>query len=162
MTTFARLLAAVILLAGAAWTLPAPVAMAAGSIDNTASSADRRDFERGRKAIESGDWKAAAARLERAARDAPDDADVFNLLAYSYRHLGRLDEAFETYRKALALDPEHRGAHEYIGEAYLMVGDPGAAERHLARLKEICRGPCEEADELAEAIAAHKAGGGRR
>ena len=38
------------------------------------------------------------------------------------------------YEKALAIDPKHRGAHEYIGEAYLMLGDVAKAKRHLAAL----------------------------
>ena len=27
------------------------------------------------------------------------------------------------YKKALTIDPEHRGAHEYIGELYLKLAD---------------------------------------
>jgi len=38
------------------------------------------------------------------------------------------------YEKALALDPRHLGAHEYIGEAYLALDDLAKAKEHLARL----------------------------
>ena len=160
MTTRIGVLAATLLLGGALAMLPASDATAAGSSSSTSSAtdqADRRDFERGKQAIAAGDWKRAAGFLERAADADPRNADVFNLLAYSYRHLDRLDEAFEHYGRALDLDPRHLGAHEYIGEAYLMVGDLAKAEDHLATLTEICAA-CEETEELAEAIAQFKEG----
>ena len=160
MTTSIRVFAAILLLGGAVAMLPASDATAAGnssSTSNATSQADQRNIERGKQAIEAGDWDRAAGFLERAADSNPGNADVFNLLAYSYRHLGRLDDAFENYGRALDLDPKHLGAHEYIGEAYLMVGDLAKAEGHLTTLKEIC-GSCEEAEELAEAIAQFKEG----
>ena len=159
MTTIARTLAAILLLAGAAPVLPAWDALAAGSSSNTTSQSDQRDLERGKQAVEAQDWDRAASHLERAARSDPRNADVFNLLAYSYRHLGRIDDAFAYYGRALDLDPRHLGAHEYIGEAYLIVGDLAKAEQHLATLTEICAS-CEETEELAEAIAQFKEGAG--
>ena len=164
MTTLARVLATVLLLAGVCAALPSGDAVAAGSSSSTSSAesqADQRNIERGKQAIEAGDWERAAGFLERAAESDPRNADVFNLLAYSYRHLGRFDDAFANYARALDLDPRHRGAHEYVGEAYLLVGDMAMAERHLALLQAICGGPCEEADELAEAIAHAKMGAGQ-
>ena len=160
MTIPIRMFAAIALLGMALAGLDAAPAMAAGSstgTSNTETQADSQDLKRGKQAIESGAWERAARHLERAAASDPRNADVFNLLAYSYRHLGRLDDAFTYYGRALALDPGHRGAHEYIGEAYLLVGDPAMAEEHLSILKEVC-GDCEEADELAEAIDRFRAG----
>ena len=49
-----------------------------------------------------------------------------------------------------------RGAHEYIGEAYLMVNDLPNAEKHLAALRQICLLPCEELDDLDKAVTAYK------
>ena len=160
MTTLVRILAVILLLAGVGAILPASGALAAGSSSgssDTASQADQRNIERGKQAIEAGDWERAASFLARAAETNPSNADVFNLLAYSHRHLGRLDDAFANYGRALDLDPKHLGAHEYIGEAYLMVGDLAKAEEHLATLTEICTS-CEETEELAEAIAHFKEG----
>lgn len=85
------------------------------------------------------------------------DADGFNWLGYAYRKTGQLPLAFARYERALALDPKHRGAHEYIGEAYLQDGRPAQAEQHLQRLHELC-GSCDEYVELKQAIAAHRAG----
>ena len=84
---------------------------------------------------------------------------MHNELGFTYRKLHQMDKAFEHYGRALALDPRHRGAHEYIGEAYLMVGDTVNAEKHLAALRSICLMPCEELDDLRKAIAEHKANG---
>ena len=104
MMIYVRVFAAILLLGGAVAVLPASDAMAAGSSSSTSSAttqADQRNIERGKQAIEAGDWERAAALLERAAGSNPRNADVFNLLAYSYRHLDRLDDAFENYARAL-------------------------------------------------------------
>ena len=67
-------------------------------------------------------------------------------------------EAYEHDNTALKLNPNHKGAHEYIGEAYLTDGKPAKAEEHLARLKTICGGSaCEEYEDLAKSLAAYKA-----
>lgn len=87
----------------------------------------------------------------------PDDADVLNLLGYSHRKLGQVDEGIAFYMKALAVNPSHRGAHEYLGEAYLMKDDLKNAEEMHAKLKDLCGFfGCDEASDLAEAIEAYK------
>ena len=94
-------------------------------------------------------------------RRSNESADLQNLLGYSYRNLGQLEPAFKHYKQALVLDPRHRGAHEYIGETYLLAGDVKGAEKHLAALKEICLLPCEELDDLERAIATYRAKGSK-
>lgn len=113
-----------------------------------------------RAAIQGKEWKKALAELNLAAREEPRNADVQNLLGYSYRKQGTPDlpKAFEHYQAALRLDPRHKGAHEYIGEAYLMDKKPAEAEKHLAALAQICGNTsCEEYEDLAKAIAEYKA-----
>ena len=51
----------------------------------------------------------------------PKNADAYNWLAYAVRKNGDPAASIPIYEKALALDPKHRGAHEYIGEAYLAL-----------------------------------------
>jgi tetratricopeptide (TPR) repeat protein len=51
----------------------------------------------------------------------PENADVQNFIGYSYRNLKNYELAFTHYKRAIELDPRHRGAHEYIGETYLLV-----------------------------------------
>src|SRR5262249_59583319 len=84
------------------------------------------------------------------------NADIQNYLGYAYRQTGRLELAFKHYERALQLDPRHRGAHEYIGEAYLMVNDLPKAEEHLTALKKICLLSCEEYRDLRKAIAEYR------
>jgi hypothetical protein len=40
------------------------------------------------------------------------------------------------YQRALTLSPRHRGAHEYVGEAYLIVNNLGATTDLLDPLRE--------------------------
>lgn len=114
------------------------------------------DLSKARALIAQKDWNAAIAELDRLARRDAKNADVQNLLGYSYRNAGQTDNAFVAYQNALRLDPRHKGAHEYIGIAYLTVKQPDKAKEHLAALKSICGDNCEETQDLAKAIAAYK------
>ena len=114
------------------------------------------DFIAGKWAIDAREWSEAVKRLDRAARRDPDNADLHNYLGFAYRNLGRLEPAFEHYRRALALNPQHRGAHEYAGEAYLLAGNLTKAEEHLEALRRICLVPCEELTDLDREITAYR------
>ena len=123
-----------------------------------ASGSDR--MATARAAIKAKDWQKSIAELTLQAKEKPGNADTYNLLAYSLRKQAtpNLPKAFEYYRLALKTDPKHKGAHEYIGEAYLMDKQPAKAEEHLASLKTICGNTtCEEYKDLAQSIAAYKA-----
>ena len=84
------------------------------------------------------------------------NADVYNMLGFSYRKIDQNKIAMMYYKKALTIDPEHRGAHEYIGELYLKLADIDSAHKHLHRLNTLCFFGCEEFDELKEAIENYK------
>lgn len=108
-----------------------------------------------RAAIAAKDWSRALSELKTAVRDEPRNAEVHNLVGYSHRKQAKpnLPKAFEHYKQALQIDPKHKGAHEYIGEAYLMNMQPIEAEKHLAALAQICGNQtCEEYVDLAQAI----------
>ena len=111
------------------------------------------DYAAGKKAIADRNWTEAIARLNRAELRDPDNTDLQNWLGYSHRNLKQYDLAFKYYKRAIELEPRHRGAHEYVGETYLIVGDVVAAERHLVALREICLLPCDELNDLEKAIA---------
>ncbi len=138
--------------------MPAHDAVAASTGNSGSGSAPGSDdsFHRGERAVKAEDWRLAVKYLTKAVRLNPRNADAFNLLAYSYRRLGKLDPAFENYKKALRVNDRHLGAHEYIGEAYLMVGNVEKARGHLARLKEICGNGCAEVKMLEQSIARHE------
>ena len=54
------------------------------------------------------------------------------------------------------LNPRHRGAHEHLGEAYLVLGESTKAEQLLAALENLCLIPCEEYNDLKRAITAYR------
>lgn len=118
----------------------------------SAIAAARVDYERARKAIDRMDWKEAIAALESAAKRDPADAEFQNLLGFAHRNLGNMEAAFRHYDRALALNPWHRGAHEYIGRAYLMADKPDKAIEHLKALDRLCASGCRERDLLRRAI----------
>jgi tetratricopeptide (TPR) repeat protein len=89
------------------------------------------------------------------------NADAYNWLGYATRRDGDAAGAIPIYQKALALDPKHRGAHEYIGDAYLMLGDLGKARQHLATLNSLCFFPCSEYSDLKKAVEAYEKSDGK-
>jgi len=115
------------------------------------------DYAAGKSAVESKDWKVAIALLNKVVLRDANNADAQNLLGFAYRNSGDYKRAFAHYEEALRLNPRHRGAHEYIGETYLLVGDLRKAEEHLAALEKICLLPCEEYDDLKEKIVEYRA-----
>jgi Flp pilus assembly protein TadD len=135
-----------------------PTLHAAGTDSTPAAerSADP-DFESGKKAIEDKNWKVAIEHFSKVASRDPKDADAQNYLGFAWRKSGDLDMAFKHYNEALRIDSGHKGAHEYIGEAYLMVNNLAKAEEHLAQLNKICFLPCSEYTTLKKAIEAYKA-----
>ena len=114
------------------------------------------DFAAGKRAIGAGDWEGAIKALTNAALRDARNADIQNYLGYAYRHTGQLALAFKHYQRALDLNPRHRGAQEYAGEAYLIVNNLAKAEEHLAALEKICLIPCEEYEDLRKAIAEYR------
>jgi cytochrome c-type biogenesis protein CcmH/NrfG len=115
-------------------------------------------LERYTTASQKQDWPAAAAVLQEGLQKTPNNADYHNLLAYSIRKGPNPDmsEVFKHYNEALRIDPKHKGAHEYLGEAYLMVGNVAKAKEHLAQLDKLCFFGCSEYSDLKQAIAAHE------
>ena len=124
-----------------------PAAADPGDEDPSGASLDP-DVVAGKKAIDEKNWTAAIKALSSAALRDTRNADIQNYLGYAHRNAGQMDQAFAHYERALKLNPRHRGAHEYVGEAYLMVGKLAQAEGHLKALQAICLLPCEELDDL--------------
>ena len=81
-------------------------------------------------------------------------ADIYNLLGFSYRKLENpeLDKSFAAYMMALEIDPEHAGAHEYLGELYLMRDQINQAMRMLSKLENLVGKNADEYKDLLQAI----------
>ena len=114
------------------------------------------DFAAGKKALVAADWNSAIAALKLAALRDTRNADIQNYIGYEYRRLRQWGPAMQHYQQALRLNGRHRSAHEHLGELYLLLGEPTAAEQQLAGLEDICLIPCVETDDLRRAIAAYK------
>src|SRR5262245_2370717 len=149
-------LVAIAALAAATSFAPAPALAVGDSTPAPAAARADPDFEAGKAAIRSENWGAAIASFNKVAAREPGNAEAQNWLGYANRKSGKLDLAFKHYNEALRLDPKHRGAHEYIGEAYLMKGDLAKAKEHLSTLDRLCFFPCEEYTDLKKAITAHE------
>ena len=122
--------------------------------------AETRDpvIEKATAATKRQDWASAADVLKSGLATDPNNASYHNLYAYSLRKSANPDMnlVFKHYNEALRIDPKHRGAHEYIGEAYLMVGNLPKAKEHLSALDKLCFFPCVEYTDLKKSIAEYE------
>lgn len=127
----------------------------ASSTDSRKARADAKRME-AVKLIKAEQYAKASDLLKDAVKANPDDANAWNWLGYSYRKQQKYEDAQKNYREALRLDPNHKGAHEYLGELYVEIGDIKKAEELRDNLAKICNGACEELDDLNAFIAKNK------
>ena len=128
---------------------------------DTPGASTRADpmMDRYHAAADQKDWAGAAAAMQAAITQDPTNPDYHSLYAYSLRKGGtsNMDVVFKHYNEALRLDPKHRGAHEYLGEAYLMVGNVAKAKEELSALDKLCFFGCSEYNELKQSISSYEA-----
>ena len=134
--------AAVLAITGSAWAM--------GSSD-TPDDQQADPYKQAKSLIDSEKYDKAIPILQKLIKDKGAYADALNLLGYSYRKSGDQKTALDYYNQALAMQPDHLGANEYLGELYLEMKMPAQAKERLAVLKRAC-GSCTEAKELEEAI----------
>jgi tetratricopeptide (TPR) repeat protein len=113
------------------------------------------------EAIDAKQYARAIPMLEDLVGKQPSNADAYNWLAYATRKNGDPAKSIPIYVKALALDPKHLGAHEYIGEAYLALDDLAHAREHLKRLDKLCFFPCEQYRDLKRAVEGYEKSNGK-
>ena len=137
-----RILATAVLVAGL------PLSAMAMSFGDPADATFQEGFEK----AQAGDYVDAIDVFKAVVMNEPTNADAWNMLGFSHRKLNEFQKAWNAYERALAIDPEHRGAHEYIGEWYLMQGDVASAKAQLAKLTVLCPEGCIERETLAKSI----------
>lgn len=137
-------------IAVAGLSLPATAAPSEATLN--AINGARVEYQAARKAIDAEDWKTALAALRRAEKLDPYSAEIQNQIGFTLRQKGEFDLAVKHYFRALDLDPYHRGAHEYLGRAYLHLGQPEKAKELLVKLESLCTAKCPERDLLKRAI----------
>jgi tetratricopeptide (TPR) repeat protein len=110
-------------------------------------------------AVAKADWPRARELAREGVSKNASSADYHNLYAYALR-MGEnppMDLVFKHYNEALRLDPKHRGAHEYLGEAYLQTGNLDKAKEQLRTLDKLCFFSCKEYTMLKNAVADYEA-----
>jgi tetratricopeptide (TPR) repeat protein len=144
------LVAAVLMLGGAS------MALAAGTKSDD-SAADDSNYDAAVKAVKSADYSGAVGLLAKVVQKDPKNADAWNYLGFADRKLGKFPESLDAYQKALAIQPKHLGATEYLGELYVQMGQTDKANLQLAKLEKLCGSSCDEYKELKTAISSGKA-----
>jgi Flp pilus assembly protein TadD len=122
--------------------------------DSSSSSSDDKDKEKETKEgkalqdiqnqLNKGEFGPALSALVPFTAAHPENADGWNLRGYASRKLGQFDMAFGFYERALAIEPNHKGALEYMGELYVEMGQKDTALELLARLESLCPEGCVE------------------
>ena len=80
------------------------------------------------------------------------DPRILNYLGYSHRKSGRIQVGLGYYQEALRINPDYTLVREYLGEAYLQLGDVASAKNQLNEIEKRCGTGCEEYTELSKQI----------
>ena len=140
--------------------------LAAGSSNDTPSEV-KSDYDKAvthvkaaKKYEKKGKIEKANKRYEKAQKlliksndKTPNNADTLNYLGFTTRKLGDYVGGEKYYLQGLAIEPNHIGINEYLGELYVATNRINLAKERL-KILENCK--CEEYNELKEIIAGTK------
>ena len=98
-------------------------------------------------------YEKALKLLTKSNIEKPNNADTLNYLGFTTRKLGDFSNGEKFYLEGLAIEPNHRGINEYLGELYVATNRINLAKERLDVLK-TCN--CEEYSELKEVIEGKK------
>ena len=79
----------------------------------------------------------------------PNNPDILNYLGFTSRKLGEFEKGENYYLEGLAIEPNHIGINEYLGELYVVTNRIELAKE---RLNVLTNCNCEEYNELKEII----------
>jgi len=79
----------------------------------------------------------------------PNNADTLNYLGFTTRKLGDYENGEKYYLQGLAINPNHKGINEYLGELYVATNRTDLAKERL-KVLENCN--CEEFNQLKAVI----------
>ena len=83
----------------------------------------------------------------------PNKPDTLNYLGFTTRKLGDYENGEKFYLEGLAIDPNHIGINEYLGELYVVTNRIDLAQERL-KILENCN--CKEYDSLKQIITGTK------
>jgi predicted Zn-dependent protease len=103
-----------------------------------------------------GEYAAALATLRTAENQ--NDPRIQTMMGFTLRKLGQVDEAMGYYQRVLAAYPDRTTTRQYLGEAFLQIGDVVRAREQLAEIGKRCGVSCEDYQLLADEIARFERG----
>lgn len=128
-------------LAAAASVLVLGLAIPAGAATQPAASGPTQILlDRGRKALDAKDFKAAITEFERALVVDPASGRTYTLLGVAHARLGNDARARKYFRSALDIDPNDVDALQNQGQLYAAAGDLGKAQENLDKIARLCGG----------------------
>ena len=94
-------------------------------------------------------YEKALQYLIKSNKKKPNQPDTLNYLGFTTRKLGDFENGEKYYLEGLAIEPNHIGINEYLGELYVSTNRINLAKDRL-KVLENCN--CEEYNELKEII----------
>ena len=139
----------------------------AGTSSGTDSSSSSTDYSKAVKLVKAAkkfenNGKAEKANkrymkalklLIKSNKSKPNKADTLNYLGFTTRKLGDFEGGEKYYLQGLAIEPNHIGINEYLGELYVATNRINLANERL-KILESCN--CKEYDSLKQIIAGTK------
>ena len=98
-------------------------------------------------------YEKALKLLVKSNKNKPNKADTLNYLGFTTRKLGDFEGGEKYYLQGLAIEPNHIGINEYLGELYVATNRIDQANERL-KILESCN--CKEYDSLKQIIAGTK------
>ena len=94
-------------------------------------------------------YEKALKLLIKSNKEKPNNPDTLNYLGFTTRKLGDYENGEKFYLQGLAIEPNHIGINEYLGELYVVTNRIDLAKERLKILQN-CN--CKEYDQLREII----------
>ena len=98
-------------------------------------------------------YEKALKLLIKSNKEKPNNADTLNYLGFTTRKLGDYKNGEKFYLEGLAIEQDHIGINEYLGELYVVTNRIDLAKERLKILKNC---DCEEYDQLRKIIQGEK------
>ncbi|WP_443938303.1 tetratricopeptide repeat protein [Pedobacter sp. MW01-1-1] len=90
---------------------------------STSTSFAQTNYDKSMQSMMKGDYKGAAAQLEKADAKNPDNPNVLKMLGYSYFQNGEYEKSINTYSRLVLLKPSDETAYYYRGKARLNIAN---------------------------------------